>query len=493
MKWTHRFTLKFRVFLNIFLLLALTLGVGLTSVWHASQFSGMLAKLVNKDIVALEAARGLQTALANHKGFATYYFLDGDPKWLEQLRAQRRDFQEWLKEAYSMEHKTELDKLLRQIENKYHKYIHAKDTVIALYKSDRRDLGEKQHWAVRSQFFELNDLCRQYEKSIQENMLSARRAGYENFRRLTAIVVTLVLAALGLGILLCVMLVTQVLAPIRRLTQEAATFDDAVPEGDEVRALSRRVHGLMEDMDRTRSELQQSKELLMNSEKMALVGKLATEVAHSIRNPMTSINMRLFSLARSLDLNPTQKEDFDVVSEEMRRLDNIVRNFLEFSRPHKLHKQRLNICDVISMTLDLLSYRLNLHSVAVNWTPDDSLPKIEADPELLKEVFVNIVVNACEAMGNGGDIEIEAEAATAENIGRAVIIRVKDSGPGMTEDVQARVLEPFETTKADGTGLGLFIVVRIVEEHGGRLELISAEGKGTTFRITLPAVEEGSE
>src|SRR6056297_2423452 len=173
MRWKGLGSLKSRVFLNIFLMMALTLVMGATIIWYGSQFSKMVDDLVDEDIAALEAARGLQTALANHKGFATYYFLDGDPKWLEQLRAQRRHFQEWLKEAYSMDHKTELDKLLRQIEDNYHEYIHAKDTVIALYKSDRRDMGEKQHWAVRSQFFELNDLCRQYEKSIQQNMLSA--------------------------------------------------------------------------------------------------------------------------------------------------------------------------------------------------------------------------------------------------------------------------------------------------------------------------------
>ena len=493
MTWGRRFSLKFRVFLNILLLLTVTLVISLTTVWHAMQSNKLIDEIVDRDIAALATARGLQNALANHKGFATYYFLDGDPKWLQQLMAQRRDFQKWLKEAYALNHKDDLEPLLSQIETRYQNYIHSKDTVISLYKSGRREMGEKQHWDVRSQFFELNDLCQDYENRIHQGILKARQDSHEHFYRVTVISAGLVLAALILGALLGVMLATQVLAPIRRLTQEAASFDETVPEGNEVSALSRQVHGLIEDMGRTRTELQQSKELLMNSEKMALVGKLATEVAHSIRNPMTSINMRLFSLARSLNLNPTQREDFDVVSDEMRRLDNIVRNFLEFSRPHKLNKQRFNICDVINMTLDLLSYRLKLHAVTVQWTPNDTLPMVEADPELLKEVFVNLMVNACEAMENGGDIEIKAEAATAENIGRSVVVRVIDNGPGMSEELKARALEPFETTKADGTGLGLFIVVRIVEEHGGQLRLISAEGEGTTFVITLPAFEEASE
>ena len=493
MRFGKQVNLKLRVFFNIFLLLALILAMSVISIWYASQFSQMVGGLVDEEIAALESARGLQTAIANHKGFATYYFLDGDPKWLQQLRAQRRDFQKWLEAAYACNQDADLVPLLDQIQDHYHNYIQTKDTVIALYKSGRRKAGEKQHWDVRAQFFELNDLCQKYEKQIHQNIIETQQVVQGQFRRLSTIVVGLFLGALVLAALLGVMLVTQVLAPIRRLTQEAASFDDSVPEGNEVNALSKRVHGLMEDMDRTRSELQQSKELLMNSEKMALVGKLATEVAHSIRNPMTSINMRLFSLARSLQLNATQREDFDVVSEEMRRLDNIVRNFLEFSRPHKLQKQRINIGDVISMALDLLAYRLKLHAVTAKWVPDDTLPMVEADSELIKEVFVNLVVNACEAMENGGDIEITAEAEMTEKIGRAVIIRVKDNGPGMSEEVQARALEPFETTKPDGTGLGLFIVVRIVEEHGGQLKIVSAEGEGTTFVIALPAVKEVSE
>jgi signal transduction histidine kinase len=205
---------------------------------------------------------------------------------------------------------------------------------------------------------------------------------------------------------------------------------------------------------------------------------------------MTSINMRLFSLKRSLELTDFQQEDFEVVSEEMRRLDNIVSNFLEFSRPHKLKKQPINISEVIDKTLDLLCHRLELHSVGIIRKQSEELPTIEADSELLKEVFVNLMVNACEAMEDGGEIVISEEEALAENIGRAVVVKVQDNGPGMSEEVRRKVLEPFETTKADGTGLGLFIAVRIIEEHGGTLELRSKEGQGTTFVLTFPAFGE---
>jgi signal transduction histidine kinase len=230
--------------------------------------------------------------------------------------------------------------------------------------------------------------------------------------------------------------------------------------------------------------------MLMHSEKMALVGKLATEVAHSIRSPMTSINMRLFSLQRKLELTENQREDFAVVAEEMGRLDNIVRNFLEFSRPPKLRKNRIDLCGVVDMTLELLRYRLERHGVTMVRERPLAPLLVEADPELMKEVFVNLIVNACEAMGEEGRIFIEETEAVTDWCGRAVTVKVRDTGPGIPEEARHQILEPFHTTKTQGTGLGLFITARIIQEHGGRLDLISEEGRGAAFIVTLPAVEE---
>ena len=117
--------------------------------------------------------------------------------------------------------------------------------------------------------------------------------------------------------------------------------------GDEVKAISRSVHDLIEAAGQTNIELERSREHLLQAEKMAMVGRLAAGMAHSIRNPFTSIKMRLFSLSRSLKLNDTQKEDFEVISEEIRHVDTIVQNFLEFSRPPKLKMQRISPSAVI--------------------------------------------------------------------------------------------------------------------------------------------------
>jgi signal transduction histidine kinase len=291
-----------------------------------------------------------------------------------------------------------------------------------------------------------------------------------------------------LGILLAYVLIKQILGPIRRLTLETAPANPG-SEPDEVKALSRRVYSLIENVDLAQSELERSQEHLLQSGKWAMVGKLAAGVAHSIRNPLTSVNMRLFSLKRSLKMSASQQEDFQVISEEIRHIDSIVRNFLEFSRPPKLKMQKISPSDVVDLALQLLRHRLESYGVEVKLIRGLRLPEVWADPDQLKEVLANLLVNACEMMAGGGTITIQEEEQVAAPLGHAVAIRVSDNGPGIPESIRDKVFQPFFSTKEEGTGLGLSIATRIIEDHGGRLELASQEQAGATFIITLPLRE----
>jgi len=311
-----------------------------------------------------------------------------------------------------------------------------------------------------------------------------------------------------LGILLGWVLLRQVLGPIRRLTLGAAMNSNqaaalaghdptaggppAEPDSqsDEVRAVGDLVAGLLRDVDETQALLRESREHLVQAEKLALVGKLAAGVAHSVRNPLTSVKMRLFSLERSLDLSSGQREDFEVISEEIRHLDTIVRNFLEFSRPPKPKLQHVSPSDVVDMTLVLLKHRLEIYGVDVRLVREQPLPPVDLDPEQLKEVLVNLILNACDAMGENGRIEISEDTGFMDPLGRVVILRLTDSGPGIPQAIQDQVFQPFFSTKEEGTGLGLAIAKRIMEEHGGYIHIRPADrGQGASFVLVLPVRE----
>ena len=294
---------------------------------------------------------------------------------------------------------------------------------------------------------------------------------------------------LFLGIILTFFLWHDILDPIRKLALETDRQNSTQNDRDEVKTLSRHVHDLKKTYNETQSELEKSREHLLQSEKLALVGKLAAGTSHSIRNPLTSVKMRLFSLSRSLDLDSDQKEDFDVISKEISHIDTIVQNFLEFSRPPRLMLQSVSPSDVVDQAIQLLQHRLESYEVFIKIQRQEPLPLVQADPEQLKEVLVNIIINACEAMGRGGSIVIYEEAVIERETFRSAVIRISDNGPGIPDTVQSKVMEPFFTTKDEGTGLGLSIASRIVQEHGGRLNIKSKEGKGSTFSIMLPLEE----
>ena len=482
-------SLRSRIYVILTTLVLITFLGGLVMVWYTYRMEGVLAYIIDKNVSVFQAAEALENALVNQKGFVSYYFLDSDPDWLRQLEKYRRIFRERLNEARSLVETERQKEAINRIESKYTQYITLKDQVIAYYKEGEREAGARIHKEVRNHFFKILELCEKYKNLHKERVNQARDKSHAQAKNLRIIAVTAIITAFFLGLLLVFVLIKQVLAPIRRLTLRADPEGASLQSQDEIKALSHSVHGLIEDVDHTHFELEKSRETLLQAEKMALVGKLAAGMAHSIRNPLTSMKMRLFSLGRTLDLSTLQQEDFDVISEESRHIDNIVQNFLEFSRPPKLRMQKISPSEVVDLVIQLSQHRLESCDVDIKLNRKHPLPGIQADPEQLKEALVNIVVNACESMERGGSIIIHEEEAFEAQSGRVSMIRLTDNGPGIPESIQEKVFQPFFTTKEEGTGLGLSIAARIVEEHGGRLDLISKEVEGTTFTIILPIKE----
>jgi len=484
----YRISLRDRLFMILTGLIVITLAGGGVMMWYTYQMDALVTGIVDKEVAGLRAAERLENALMHQKGFVSYYFIDGNPEWLERLGEYRQAFKAGLIEVRQLA-PTETDmETVDRIEFQYGEYIRDKDKVIALYKAGKRDAGAELHNKVRSHFFRILELCQNYKDVHSRRIDIARVKTHTQAKRLRLIAATAVWTSVLLAALLVFVLVTQVFNPLRRLALEEDA-NKAVKAGDEVKAVSNRVHSLIEDVDQTKTELERSQGILLKSEKLAAVGRLAAGTAHSIRNPLTSVKMRLFSMGRTLDLPPAQKEDFDVISGEIRHIESIVQNFLEFSRPPKLKMEKMNPSDVVDASLRLLSHRLRVHDCDVKLERRGRLPDVMVDPGQMQEVFVNLLVNACEATGIGGRIVISEQEDVIGSLGRGVVISVSDSGPGISEESQEKLFDPFFSTKEEGTGLGLSIAARIVEEHGGRLGVESEEGKGTTFKVTLPCKE----
>lgn len=477
--------LRTRIYIILSALIFITFTGGLVMVWYTYRIEGMFTKIIDKDIAASRVVGELETALVNQKGFVTYFFLDGDPDWLRQLGEYRQIFKERIKDANELAETPLQKKALKNLETEYEKYIELKDRVISFYKEGKREAGAELHKDARTHFFKCLELSENFKNLYIQRISAIRNKSHMQAKKLRIITETAILIDITLGVILAFMLLKQVLEPIRLLVRETGGERNSPDPDDEVKALSLGVRDLIKDIDQTNQELEKSREVLQQAEKMAMVGKLAAGVAHSIRNPLTSVKMRLFSMGRALDMPESQREDFDVISEEISHIDTIVQNFLEFSRPPKLKMQMISPSEIVDLVIQLLRHRLESGNVEIAVHREKKLPEIEIDPEQIKEVFVNLMVNACEAMVDGGKIEIFEEQDTVKNIRDAVIIKIKDNGPGIPDKILEKVMQPFYTTKEEGTGLGLSIAERIVTNHGGIITFESQEGSGTTFIIAL--------
>jgi len=485
--WSWRkISLRVRIYTVLTTLVAITLVGGLVMVWYTYRMESLLADLVDKNLAAYQAAEALESALIQQRGDASHFLLDGDARWLENLEKHRKTFKAQLEEARVLTLTGSQKQILDQIEDEYLRYIILKDQGIEFTKAHDTDTADRLLKEVSKHFSKVLELCRQFKGFYTKRIASLKDKSYAQAERLRLIAGTAVLVVLLLGVILAFVLVNDILEPLRRLAHEADPGARQEETGDEVKAISRSVRGLIEGIDQTQTELEKSREHLLQAEKMVVVGKLGASMAHSIRNPLTSLKMRLFSLDRSLSLNPQQQEDFQVISEEIVHMDSLVQSFLEFSRPPKLRMQSVSPSEIVDLALRLMTHRLESYQVSVQVERHVRLPDVQADPDRLKEALVNIMVNACEAMKGGGSIVIREEEALDPSLGQVAVVRVRDNGPGIVESLKARVFEPFFTTKEEGFGLGLSIAARIVEEHGGRLDLESGKGQGAEFSLILP-------
>ncbi len=253
------------------------------------------------------------------------------------------------------------------------------------------------------------------------------------------------------------------------------------------RALRYALSGYQKELaDRKRAEkaLRKSEQLRAESEKLASIGRLAAGVAHEINNPLTGVLTFAHLLREKDNLDEQDKQDLDLVIHETKRAAEIVRSLLDFARETPVVKQPLSMNDVIRQTLRLLGNRKAFQQITVREDFQDDLPAVDGDMNQLQQVLLNLSLNACEAMPNGGTLTISTRSRDG-----MVLVKLADTGCGIKQAHLEQIFEPFFSTKpiGKGTGLGLSVSYGIVRQHGGDLQVESREGEGSTFTILLPS------
>ncbi|MEZ6143241.1 MAG: ATP-binding protein [Zavarzinella sp.] len=233
--------------------------------------------------------------------------------------------------------------------------------------------------------------------------------------------------------------------------------------------------------DRTR-QLQETQAQLLHQEKMAGFGLLAAGIAHEVGNPLMAISTIMQMLQRR-DPEPYTKDKLQLVGTQLSRIQGILRELMNFSRPATVERTQFTIRDVVDEALGIAKYYRGINNRNVEATIAPNLPVISGQRDQFVQVIFNLVLNAIDATPNGGNIGLTANLA-----GENIQLTVSDNGCGIPLEEQHRLFQPYFTTKKQGTGLGLFICRKIMQEHGGTIQVTSTPGEGTRFELTIPAV-----
>ncbi len=386
------------------------------------------------------------------------YRLRGDTNDAEAFRTQAQDFKQWL-EQNGAEAATPLQReFFHQVRTAYDDYL--TESVAVLQES--LGLGwwpfggggkkfKSSYERVQVQSRRLLSLCDSFidnQRSSFADFLKTSQATLAQFQQLLRISLALVLV---LAAALAALVYQGMIAPLRH------------------------------QLSATQAEV-------ARQEKLASLGVLAAGVAHEIRNPLTAIKFRLFSLRNTLPAALAENEDAAVIGSEISRLERIVRDFLQFARPSDPEMVEVPARWMLREVAGLLRPQLEKDAIALKLEDSDGA-WVRADTQQIKQVLINLISNAADSIEQHGVIVLRVR--TEPGVGRkasTVVVEVADNGKGIPPDVRKRLFDPFFTTKEGGTGLGLPIAARIVEKHGGELRYHTELRRGTTFSIVLPRV-----
>ena len=245
----------------------------------------------------------------------------------------------------------------------------------------------------------------------------------------------------------------------------------------------------MRAMQQIEEDLEQTHQMLMQSEKMAGLGRLAAGIAHEINNPMSGIMLYANLVQEELGEENPLREDLQTIIHEAERCKVIVADLLEFSHQNTYEMELVDFNDVIQKTLTILQHQPLFQNIVISREMDPHLPAIYGNSIRLNQVVMNIVVNAAQAMEGKGQIKIVSRTRANKDINE---ISIKDTGPGIPDELLEKIFDPFFTTKAtgEGTGLGLSVSYAIVKEHKGSIRVTSTSQAGTTFTLRFPVVME---
>jgi signal transduction histidine kinase len=366
----------------------------------------------------------------------------------------------------------DLIKNILQSHNLAKDYLHRLIEHIKIPLSDGSHILIKALWAEKPTFFRKDEM----DHSVATKILK-----HTEFNEFVA--VPLQAEGLPLGLMIADNFYTK--KPITEASMDAlATLANTCTNVLEITLLHQQLSRRLEELEHVNQLLRENQSYLLQAERLADVGKLAATVAHEFKTPLVTIGSHARRALRDVNTDKFKKKDLEIVASEIERLERITSELLEYTKPSKFDIESHSMNQLVKDALDFMRHKLATSEIAVNIKYSEIDPMILVDEKRFKQVMLNIIDNALEAMESGMTLRVETRITD-----KGGAVDIIDSGTGIPKDICDKIFTLFFTTKLKGSGLGLSISKKIVEAHGGCIEFESTEGSGTRFSINFPSID----
>jgi signal transduction histidine kinase len=295
-----------------------------------------------------------------------------------------------------------------------------------------------------------------------------------------------------IGVMGAILLAQRITGPLKKLVDATVKISKGklaqrieITSQDEIGNLAKSFNKMSRQLLLTRKKMEEANKKLLQAEKLASIGRISAGIAHEIRNPLTSVKLNIQKLYQSDNLNDVEKEHLNLSQEGIKYMEKSIKDLLDFTRASELNRAQFSIEQILDESIKMLADSLDLKKIVLEKNYPDESPQVLVDGDKLRQVFLNVLRNAYEAVDEGGKISISV-FLLKERPGKKIKVEISDNGSGIPEKDRDIIFEIFYTTKTTGIGLGLAIARKILEQHNGSIRVDENMNKETLFEILIP-------
>jgi signal transduction histidine kinase len=489
-----KFHISYQMIVWALVTIAIILAGGFLIISYIYKLQDDTNLLIQQNIRSARSAKELKLSLYDIRAASLTYLFDRSPERIATLEKKQAEFTVLLEKARESANTDEENNLTQQVAALFSNYQQTLKNALELHRMGR--ISQPNALIVHASQDLINTIEEKTDSFITNN--ESAQAAYEQSIKKNDDIIRTAMYALGiggiiLGLVLGWLIARIILNPIYKLVLKVrdAAGSEVVEHikmspGKELEELDLHINRLIGRINQAHEDLQKNRELLDRSNKLAAIGKIAPALAHEIRNPLTAVKMLIYAMMQEPDVSQDKRHDLEIITHEINRVEGFLQNFLKYARPAKPQMQMVSMVPVIKETLQLMQPRFRQGNIRLTESHEQENLRIKADPDMIKQIVMNLVLNAIESMGQDGELTLTTKVKEDDQENRLFQISINDTGSGIPDDIRDSLFDPFVKGKDQGVGLGLSISQRIAELHHGWISASNNSGKGATFILHLP-------